>query len=125
MSKPKSSPRKQQLPDYVFPLGVRFNVQVASDLTEEEDEYTVMGDTNVDLKRIRVVDSQDSGRRWSTLYHEYLHATLGLVGLDDMLSEYNEHLEETLVRTIETTTEQFLLAHGTEWLEALRSQKAD
>ena len=119
----RSTPIKQLLPDYVHPLGVRFSVTVLPIIEGDVETEVVMGDTNVDLKRIRVVDSQDSGRRWSTLYHEYLHASFGLVGIDDALESVSDSFEEMIVRAVETTTEQFLLVHGDKWLEALRAQR--
>lgn len=125
MSKP-TKPNKKSLPDYVFPLGVRFTVVPLATIPDEElgDNDMTFGDMSLDRKRIRVVDTQDSGRRWSTLYHEYVHATFGLVGIDDALDGV-DGLEEIIVRAVETTTEQFLLAHGDQWMEALRAQKGD
>lgn len=125
MAKLSAKP-KATLPDYVHPLGVRFTVTMLPAIADgEEDPDVVMGDTSVDRKRIRIVDTQDSGRRWSTLYHEYIHATLGLIGVDDALVALGDEMEEILVRAIETSTEQFLLAHGDVWLEALKSQREE
>ena len=121
MSKPMKK-KKYQLPENMFPLGVRFRVNW---LPEIEGEQQVLGETDVNARLITVVNTADTGRRWSTTYHEYTHAVLGLIGVDDVLEEACEGLEEVIVRAIETATEQFLLAHGEAWLEALKAQKEE
>lgn len=122
MSKNPPPKKKYSLPEYVYPLGVRFQVIPLKELDEEQQ---ILGETDVNSRKIKVVDSTDTGKRWSTTYHEYLHATLGLIGVDDVLEDLCEGLEEVIVRAIETSTEQFMLAHGEAWLDALRSQREE
>lgn len=126
MSKIQKKP-DLNLPDYVHPFGVQFRVESVPTIPDEEmGDDVVMGEMSLSLKRIKVVSRDDFGRRWSTLYHEYLHAVFGLIGIDDALEvSGTESLEEIIVRAVETATEQFMLQHGEKWLRALDSQKGD
>ncbi len=120
-----SSGSKRNLPEYVHPLGVRFQVGIIPEGETDDHGDLLQGDTNVDTKRIRVTAEKDSGRKWSTLYHEYMHAAFGLIGIDDALLLMGEGFEEMIVRTVETATEQFMLAHGSQYLSAIASQKGE
>lgn len=124
MSK-QAKPDKLTLPDYVHPLGVRFSVGIIPDGEADENGDLLQGDTNVDLKRIRITGEKDSGRRWCTLHHEFIHAAFGLVGIDDALLAISDEMEEMIVRTVETATEQFMLVHGAQYLSSLDSQRED
>ena len=107
---------KLPLPAHVSPLGVRFQVQVLDDVDEEGS----VGETAAELRLIKVASAQDTRRRWTTLLHEYIHATLDVVGVASVI---DEQLEEVIVQSLEHSLEQFLLAHGTDLLKALEVQK--
>lgn len=106
------------LPSHVFPLGIQFQVQVL----EQVDDEGSLGETAGELRIIKVSASQDSRRKWTTLLHEYMHATLDVNGVGSVL---DEGLEEIIVQSLEHSLEQFLLAHGTKLIAALAAQSND
>lgn len=107
---------KLSLPEYVYPLGIRYQVQLVDQVDDEESA----GETASERRIIKIASNQDTRRRWTTLLHEYLHATISVVGLHGQLSEA---VEEVLVQSMEHSLEQFFLAHGVEFLKALEVQK--
>ncbi len=115
------SPKQQkssELPTHVRALGVPFRVEVVDGI---DDEGSV-GETSGELRLIRIHRDQDSRRRWTTLLHEYMHATLDTIGIANTL---DEALEEVIVQSLEHAIEQFMLAHGQQFLVALSSQKEE
>ena len=107
---------KLALPSHVHPLGVRFQV----DIVETVDETGAVGETAAELRRIKIGAGQDTRRRWTTLLHEYLHATLDIVGAASVL---DDDLEEVIVQSLEHSLEQFFRAHGKDFLKALEVQE--
>lgn len=116
---------KTVLPDRVLVLGVPYQVQlrelVCSDDAEPGD---TAGMQEGETRRIVVYSGLDSRRRWTTLLHEYMHATLYVVGLAGQ-DCFTEGTEEVVVQSLEHSLEQFLLAHGEQFLAALAVQKED
>jgi hypothetical protein len=108
--------KKLALPEEIFPLGVKFRVEVVNRI---DDEGSV-GETVGDLRLIRIDAQQDSRRRWTTLLHEYIHATLHIVGIGN---EMDVQVEEVIVQSLEHSLEQFMMAHGETFLKSLESQK--
>ncbi len=117
MTKAKES--KSPLPEYVHPLGVRFQVQLVELIDEKSsDEEPTWGETDGFSRRIKIFADQDTRRRWTTLLHEYIHATLYTIG-----APLSDDIEEMVVQSLEHSIEQFLLAHGDQFLKALEVQK--
>lgn len=111
--------KKLPLPDRVSVLGVPFQVELAESLTEVgDDEEPTWGDTRGFERRIRVNSTQDTRRQWTTLYHEYLHAALYVIG-----ANLGDEVEEMVVQSLEHATEQFMLTHGEQFVKALEVQK--
>lgn len=113
-------PRKMDLslPEYVHPLGVQYRAQ----LVDVVDDEGSSGETIGELRLIKIAESQDTRRRWTTLLHEYMHAVLDVNGVASVLSD---ELEEIIVQSLEHGLEMFLLAHGPKLLSALSVQKED
>ena len=117
------SKKKLPLPTHVYPLGVRFQVEMTDDLdggTRAEDEEPCWGSTVGFSRRIQINSTQDVRRQWTTLLHEYLHAALYVNGASANLKD---EVEEMIVQSLEHAIEQFLLAHGHEIVAALDVQK--
>lgn len=104
------------LPTHISALGIPFQVQLVEDIDGESSGVTLP-----DYRIIKVLDSQDTRRRWTTLLHEYFHAVLDINGVANGLND--DPMEEVIVQTMEHAVEQFMLAHGTEFLRALSVQK--
>jgi len=107
---------KLPLPERVYPLGIPFQVQ----LVDSIDDGASDGETIDTSRIIRISATQDTRRRWTTLLHEYIHATLHVNGATSGL---DEALEEVIAQSLEHSLEQFLLAHGSDILKALEVQK--
>jgi hypothetical protein len=107
---------KNNIPDRVTVLGISYQVQLVPKIDPEESA----GETNSESRIIKVADYQDTRRRWTTLLHEYLHATLAVVGVSSVL---DSELEEVIVQSMEHSLEQFLLEHGRDVLRALEAMK--
>lgn len=104
---------KLPLPDHVYPLGIRHQVFVVASI---DDEGSV-GECQTTSRTIKIADSQDTRRRWTTLLHEYMHATLAVSGV-----QVSEEIEEVIVVSLEHSLEQFMSAHGREFIAALEVQ---
>ena len=109
----KASP-KLPLPEYTTVMGVKFRVE----LTTLEDG--VSGETNGELRIIKISQALDSRRQWTTLRHERFHAVFHVIGY---ANESVHEVEEMLVQSLEHDDEQFMLAHGDVYLRALEAQK--
>lgn len=103
---------KVPLPDRVTVLGIPFRVEVVDEVDDEESAGECVGE----LRLIRIADSQDTRRRWTTLLHEYMHATLWTVGASSGLPDW---AEEMIVQSLEHSLELFMLDHGRDFLKAL------
>lgn len=112
--------QKLPLPDKVSVLGIPYQVRLVSeiDLVAEDEERT-WGETDSCLRLIKIDDTQDTRRRWTTLLHEYIHATLYVNGVSGQISD---ELEEVIVQSLEHSLEQFLLSHGKDIAKALEVQ---
>lgn len=108
---------KIPFPTEVFPLGVKFRVEVVDSIDGDDEAF---GETAGDLRQIRITSDQDTRRRWTTLLHEYLHATLHVVGV---ANEMDIQLEEVIVQSLEHSLEQFLILNGEAFIRALEVQK--
>lgn len=106
------------LPEHVTPLGIQFQVQVV----EHVDDEGSAGETAPSHRIIKIASDQDTRRRWTTLLHEYMHATLDVVGVNATLPE---GIEEVIVQSLEHALEQFLILHGDKLMAALQVQKGD
>lgn len=109
-------PRKLPLPDQILVLGVPFRVQVVDTVDAEGS----VGETAGELRLIKIADSQDTRRQWTTLLHEFFHATLDVMGASSIL---DPDVEEMIVQSLEHSMEQFLLSHGDSFMRALDVQK--
>lgn len=107
---------KQTLPEYVHPLGVRFRVELVDKVDEEESA----GETYAHHRVIKIANEMDTKRRWSTLLHEYIHASLHVTGLDAVISD---ELNEVIAQSLEFSLEQFLRAHGKELVAAMQQEE--
>lgn len=118
------SKRDLSLPEYVHPLGTRYQVLLSPEIEtilDAEQERT-WGTTTGSMRRIEIDSTQDAGRLWSTLFHEYLHGVFYESGICTALPE---GLEEIIVHTVETATRQFMLQHGSRYLESMSAQQED
>jgi hypothetical protein len=114
---------KLALPSHVYPLGIPFQVQVVDVIDEDAEEgEDDDGSTELTKRIIKIHSAQDTRRRWTTLLHEYMHATLNIVGAVGGPGII-EFAEEVIVQSLEHSLEQFLLAHGKEMLKALEVQR--
>lgn len=109
---------KLNLPDYVYPLGVMHKVLVV----DKVDSQGSAGETAPELRQIKIDSDQDTRRRWTTLLHEYMHASLAVCGVSSVI---NYKIEEIIVQTLEHSIEQFLLQFGQQIVDALSVQKED
>lgn len=106
------------LPSVISALGVQFQVKVVDTVDDEGS----LGETAGELRIIKVAASQDTRRKWTTLLHEYMHATLDVNGVGSVL---DDGIEEIIVQSLEHALEQFLLTHGQQLLAALAVQKGE
>ena len=111
---------KLPLPTHVYPLGVPYQVELVEVIGDAvaDDEEPTWGDTTNVSRRIRISAAQDTRRRWTTLLHEHLHATLYVIG-----AQLTEETEEMIVQSLEHSIEQFMLVNGDQFLKALEVQK--
>lgn len=75
------------LPGSLVISGHDFEVELA----HMEDRY---GDCDVTKRKIRIDPTEPLDRQWETLFHETIHAVLGLSGYSELLKD---DLEEALV----------------------------
>lgn len=119
----KKTPNKIPLPEYVHPLGTPYRVELSDNLDSEElgeEIEPTWGETRGDIRRIKILSTQDTRRQWTTLLHEYIHASLYVNGVSSYLSE---SVEEVIVQSLEHSLEQFMLHHGDSFMRALEVQK--
>jgi len=110
---------KLPLPSHIHALGVPYQVELVDVIDEVTDDMEpTWGDTTNISRRIRVAAFLDTRRRWSTLWHETLHATLYTIG-----AQLSDDVEEMIVQSIEHATEQFMREHGASYLKALDTEK--
>lgn len=105
-----------KFPKHIHVLGVKFRVE----LVEEVDDTESLGSTHGETRMIRISSALDSRRRWTTLWHEVVHACFHVIGFGN---ESDSMLEEILVQSLEHTLEQFMLQHGPEYLASLEGMK--
>lgn len=110
--------KKNTLPGHIDILGTKFRVE----LVERVDEEDSCGETDGELRFIRICSSQDTRRRWTTLFHEFVHGVLHVVGLGNKLEE---NTEEVIAQSMEHAVEQFMMKHGNQYLKALEAQSED
>lgn len=109
---------KLPLPDHIMVLGTKFRVELVD--TVDTEDGAAVGETNGELRVIRIAKTQDSRRQWTTLFHEFMHAVLHVIGY---ANESVHEVEEMIVQSSEHAVEQFMLAHGDSYLRALDVQK--
>lgn len=109
----------KKLPSEVRVLGVKFRIEVADQLLDD-DGTQLCGQTDGELRSIRISEHQDTRRRWTTLLHECLHAALYVNGVAAKMSD---ELEEVIVQSLEHSLEEFFLQYGKEYVQALSVQK--
>lgn len=68
--------------------GVEFTIEYVKGLKDHEED--LQGDTNVDLRRIRISTDYSPDRQAQTLLHECMHAALYISGQSENLSEAHE-----------------------------------
>ena len=112
--------KSNSIPDHISVLGVPFRVELAAALDEATDDEVepTWGDTVGFNRRIRINSHQDTRRQWTTLLHEYMHATLYVIG-----AQLDDDVEEMIVQSLEHSIEQFMLNHGEPFVRALEVQK--
>ncbi len=104
--------QKAKLPHSLRCLGVKFRVE----LVDSDKLDGNLGVTDGELRVIRIDNAQDTRRQWTTLIHEYVHATLHVVGLANKL---NDESEEVVAQSLEHSMEQLLIQCGPQILESL------
>jgi hypothetical protein len=100
-------------PSSIPVLGETFRVEMVDAILDDDE---AVGECLPDISLIRLVRSQGSRRKWKTAFHEGLHGALDVTGISAYLST---ELEESIVRTAETYTMQFLRQLGRELLDAV------
>lgn len=105
---------KYPLPEKISVLGVPFRVELAALSTDE----ILYGDMLGSIRRIRVDKEQDTRRQWTTLLHEFLHASLYVIG-----AGLSDEVEEMVVQSLEHSLEQFLKVHGRAFLAAIEEEQ--
>jgi Zn-dependent peptidase ImmA (M78 family) len=87
----KRAGRVPKLPKSLLISGHKFIVECS----ELEEMY---GDCDVQQRKIRINSSKSSEKQWETLFHEVIHAILGISGHSELLKEDGE---EALTRLLE------------------------
>lgn len=95
-------------------LGVPFRVELVAGLEDEGEK--VDGLTLVDKRIIRICADQDYRRRWTTLYHEFIHAVLGITGVSSVIPE---EVEEIIAQSSEHANEMLMREVGSHYIGAL------
>jgi hypothetical protein len=91
-------------------LGIPYQIKLVDEIDKvASDEERTWGETDNTLRLIKIDSTQDTRRRWTTLMHEYYHATLYVTGVSSVISD---ELEEIIVQTMEHSNEQFLRTYG-------------
>lgn len=94
--------KPKEFPTRINVMGLPFRIQIVKDLETLEG---CVGLTKGDVRIIQICDSLDTRRKWFTLIHEVVHASLHAVGLGN---ELDELVEEVIAQTTEHTMEQFM-----------------
>jgi len=81
------------IPRYVRILGHHWKVKLTADLKDG-----VVGTTNPETRTIKIDQTQDSAHRWETFLHEFGHAVLDELGVEN--TSLHEDLEELIVEHI-------------------------
>lgn len=92
--KAKKKAIEAALPSSIQVLGKTFEVQICN-------LKGIYGDCNVMDRKIRIHQAQTVESAQHTLWHESIHAALGISGLTELLDDRNSNLEEAIVRCIE------------------------
>lgn len=96
-----------KLPSHLMVLGERFRVELVPNLHSGEDK--VHGETVGDYRRIRICADLDIRRQFQTLLHEFVHATLHVMGASNYL---DDNIEESIAQSLEYAMSQLLRQHG-------------
>lgn len=98
------------MPSQLQVLGIPFKVELVK--FDDENQF---GEMHGMFRKIQINQDLDSRRQWSTLLHEYVHATLYVMGAASVL----EHgLEECITQSLEHGIEQLLQQVGPELVRA-------
>lgn len=89
--------RTSGLPKSVMILGQRFKVKVEDLMTE----HSLYGSTVAREQIIKVDKALSSEQQRQTLFHECVHAALGVSGVTEVLSSKDIDIEEAVVTAIE------------------------
>ena len=84
------------IPKHIEILGHRFKVVVCE--LPSSDTHYLHGDCDTSRRYIRINASDSPGVQIRTLFHEKLHAILGISGVSNLLSE---EVEEAIVVALE------------------------
>lgn len=109
------SQKKPNIPDHILVLGVKFRVELVDSIDEG-----AAGETLGDMRIIRLCNDQDTRRLWTTLFHEFTHAVLHVIGYGN---ESDDQIEEMIVQSLEHAVEQFMRAHGVAYLKSLEGME--
>lgn len=91
--------KKQSKPDHIMIGGLPWTIEYKSKLVAMEDaDNRLHGETDVDLRIIRICTDYPPHIQLQTLWHECLHAALHVSGHSDILSPGHE---ESLVMALE------------------------
>lgn len=85
----------KKLPEHVYPCGVEYTV------TLEHMDCDDYGETEGDLRVIRINTNPKRGEHFRTLFHEYIHAVFYSTGLAQVIKSRGGDLEEAIVIAIE------------------------
>jgi len=79
-----------------------------------------VGETHGDTHLIEIDNSLNSARQWRILLHEYVHATLYINGLGNVL---DGDVEEVIAQSLEYSITQFIHKYGIQFKEAVEGDR--
>lgn len=106
----------KKFPTSISLLGQSFRIELVDNLDEEGAVGITYGDTHL----IRISKALDSSRRWRTLLHECIHATMYVNGLGNVLTE---EVEEVIAQSLEYSLSTFIHRHGEEFMKAVEGDR--
>jgi len=98
------------LPESIQVLGVPFRIELV-----EFDEEGQCGECHGLLRTIKISSALDSKRQWTTLVHEFVHASLFIMGAG---TEIPDPIEECIAQTMEHSIEQLIKQVGPQLLDS-------
>jgi hypothetical protein len=98
------------LPETIQVLGVPFRIELV-----EFEEEGQCGECHGLLRVIKISSALDTKRQWTTLVHEFIHATLFIMGA---ATEISDSMEECIAQSLEHSIEQLIRQVGPELIKS-------